>query len=137
MAKPTEEAVLARTTKAALAVLLVAACVPPQPVCSFACVKPGYAATAGHCVERTEPAVLVPAPSCQDAPATRQVQPGELAMVGARTLHVVDRWLTWLVLDGPCYPGESGSGVYGADQALLGVVVENHSGRCYAEPIEQ
>jgi hypothetical protein len=116
--------------------LLVASCAAVQPVCSFACTRVGLAATAGHCVGRTEPVVLVPVASCQDAPATRSAQPGEQATVGVRTLSVVDRWLTWVVLDGPCQPGESGSGVYGADGALLGIVVENHSGQCYAEAIQ-
>jgi hypothetical protein len=61
--------------------------------------------------------------------------PGEVATIGDRRTAVIDRWLTWLVLADPCTPGESGSGVYGSDGALLGIVVENHSGQCYADTL--
>jgi hypothetical protein len=120
--------------KAALAALAIA-CSPTQAPCAFTCVLPGQAATAGHCVDRPEPAVLVPVSSCTDAPTRRAPVPGEAATIGDRTTTVIDRWLTWLVLADPCTPGESGSGVYGSDGALLGIVVENHSGQCYADTL--
>lgn len=119
---------------AALAALLIA-CSPVQAPCAFTCVLPGQAATAGHCVDRREPVVLVSVNSCTDAPTRRAPVPGEAATIGDRTTTVIDRWLTWLVLADPCTPGESGSGVYGADGALLGIVVENHSDQCYADTL--
>jgi V8-like Glu-specific endopeptidase len=92
--------------RAATLTLVLASCVPTQPACSFACVRPGLAATAGHCIGQRDPAVLVTAPSCGNAPTHRVT-----------------------------VPGESGSGVYSADGALLGVVIENHSGQCYADTL--
>jgi hypothetical protein len=120
-------------TRLSALALFLAACTPAHVVCQFACVLPGQAVTAGHCASRPEPVVLVPVSSCADAPTRRAPVPGEVATIGERQTTIVDRWLTWLVLADPCTPGESGSGVYGADGALLGVVVENHSGQCYAD----
>lgn len=47
------------------------------------------------------------------------------------------RWLGWIILNGPCEHGESGSGVFGQDNALLGVVQRNNEHRCYVLTLAQ
>lgn len=112
--------------------LLLCGCAPSYPTCRSACIAPGAALTAGHCVSRREPITRVVDSDCDTTPNTRRADPGETVTVGHRRMRVVDTWLGYVILDGACIPGESGSGVYGGDGALLAVALENHSGLCYA-----
>lgn len=101
--------------------------------CQNACVAPDVAFTAGHCVGQAYPYLaLVERPGCA-TPTTRRPVDGETVTVGERATTVrAARWLTWTILEGRAERGESGSGVYGDDGALLAIVIETRDDLTYA-----
>jgi hypothetical protein len=110
--------------------LALASCAPRYAV---TCGPDGRAVTAGHNVGRVEP--LVELPRLCPEPKFRAARTGEAVTVGkdGRRATVTDpNWAGWLVATGAGIPGESGSGVYGADGALLAIAVETRQGMTYA-----
>lgn len=113
---------------------------PSGAACALTCTDDGLAATAGHCADSRELVVSVAADWC-GATAQRAPVQGEpvsvrgyaYGLASSRASTVVDaNWLGWVLVDGRGQPGESGGGVYGADGALLGIVVETHDGMTWA-----
>lgn len=109
-------------------------------VCGTTCVDTDMIATAGHCVGSHDPVVFFKDTICE-RPVVRKARQGERAWVDGypmgvyakRPTTVVDpNWLGWLIVSGKGQHGESGGGVYGADGALLGIVVETRDGMTYA-----
>jgi hypothetical protein len=99
--------------------------------CSWACAGPGEGATVPHCG-----ATRFPVPTCE-TPSTRAAVTGETVEVrsafGMRGTKVLEpNWLGWLVLEASLEHGDSGSGVYGADGALLGLVDHRAGGHTFA-----
>jgi hypothetical protein len=111
--------------------------------CALTCIAKGKAATAGHCSGDTSPTITTADPDCGEI-VTRDARTGEGVTVegmalgdrSSRVEAVIDpNWLGWLIVTGLGTPGESGGGVYGADGALLGVVVETRDGMTYARRV--
>lgn len=128
--------------KAALLALAFASCAPLPPVyrgamaCHYTCIADGLALTAGHCEGLPTPVAPLDVPACK-APRTRLPVDGEPVTIGARQSSVISaRWFARTILDGRAQPGESGSGVYGADGALLAIVLEAHDNYTYAHRLE-
>lgn len=117
-----------------LIVLLVLSCAPTHASisgCSWTCVSDGLGATAPHCGQR-----IFRAPECGHV-SIRQAVEGEVVEVrairGAYRCAVLDpNWMHFVQLDCIGSPGDSGSGVFGEDGALLGVVDRNVDGTLLA-----
>jgi hypothetical protein len=121
---------------ALLSVLGAIACGPAHfpPGCSWTCFGNGIGATASHCgAERFS------APQC-DAPPIRAAVEGETVEIRATRGVVYARVersdLEGLIaLERVAIHGDSGSGVFGADGALLGIVDRNQGAWTIAVPV--
>lgn len=118
---------------ALIAVAVVAGCRYETPLgCSWVCIGDGVAATAPHCGN-----ARFPMNDCDDTPV-REAIDGEDAEVrsslGAYHCRVQNHnWLGFVVLDCVGNHGDSGSGVFGKDGKLLGIVDRNQAGSLLAE----
>ena len=111
--------------------------------CGIVCVAPGRAATAGHCLGSPRAVEVLPDTSCWSI-ETRDAVTGEMVTIegwawgvkSSRRAAVVDpNWSGWLITTGTGRMGESGGGVYGADGALMGIVLETRDALTYSRRI--
>ena len=137
--------------RAAILALFLCACATPKVravdvegvICGTVCTADNVATTAGHCVGRQEyltsyrdtACVALAIRATVDCETVRVEGTARGVKASCSATAISGNWLGWLIVTGRGRPGESGGGVWGADGALLGIVVETHDRLTYARLI--